>query len=101
MAYVKRTIEIHYESNDLEFESGEKVRAFYAALGRMMFYGMDGAEEDTVAKGCINTQKMNGGTDKTPCEVVLTYKHASHPDQIGFTMGAVLHSHDNAWSFHS
>ena len=100
MPYVKRTVQITFDSDKLVFENTKQVEAFQAALGRMVFYQMTRASEDTTATGGITGK--GGITDKgcSDLEICLTYKRDARPEERGFTMGAV--SRENGeYSFHS
>lgn len=107
MPYVKRTIEIHYNSDKLVYpecntpEKHELAKkqdeAFMKALGYMVFYGMSRAEKDSLVRGGIQV-----GVDMTDVEVCLTYRDADSPaEQQGFTMAAVSRDNGTKYTTHS
>jgi hypothetical protein len=104
MAHVKRTLEIHFDSEKLVFDqskhpqSKEQYEAFLKALGYMLFYGMSGATLDSKVNGGINVGKS--GMDDV--EICLTYRDAdAAPETRGFTMAAVSRDGGVKYTTHS
>lgn len=92
MPYVKRNIEIWYDTDKLKFDTDEKLLAFQAALGRMAFYGMSNDIKDNIARGGIDRDN----------EICLTYfRDAEVADKGGFTIGAVPREDGLRYTFHS
>lgn len=92
MPYIKRTVEVWYDTDQIRFDSDEKLLAFQQALGRMVMYGMPNDEKDSLARGGIDRDK----------EVCLTYfRDAADTTKGGFTMGAVPRDDGLRYSFHS
>ncbi len=99
MAYVKRTIELWYETNHLAFPSVEAEMAFQQALGRMIMYNTGGTEQDTTVVASIVAESVrdNQGNvvGKTISQVVCNYK--SH----NFVMAMVARDGGLRYSYHS
>lgn len=103
MAYINRTIELHFESDRLVFDGAnpqmkEQYEAFLRALGYMVWYGMSRETVDTTAKGGINVGKS--GMDDV--EICCTYRDANAPREArGFTMAAIAREGGTTYSTHS
>jgi hypothetical protein len=104
MAYVKRTLEIHFDSEKLVFDHGkfpqaaQQHEAFLKALGYMVFYGMTNSTKDSHVNGGIQVGKS--GMDDV--EVCLTYRDADAPQGTrGFTMAAVSREDGTKYTHHS
>jgi hypothetical protein len=108
MPFVKRTIEIHFNSEKLVFDGGaarldanrtnEQYEAFLRALGYMVFYGMTTAQVDSIVNGGINV-----GKDMTDVEICLTYRDERTPEggKPNFTMAAVAREDGTKYTTHS
>jgi hypothetical protein len=105
--YVKRTLEIHFDSDKLVFgdsstrlgaqRSNEQYDAFIKALGYMVFYGMTSSMTDSTVNGGINV-----GKDMTDVEICFTYRDADAPaEKQGFTMAAVAREDGTKYTTHS
>jgi hypothetical protein len=106
MAYVKRTIEIHYDSDKLVFNGNTREESALAdkqydalmeALGYMVWYGMSGAICDSKVSGSLTVGK---GMDDV--EVCFNYRDAdAPPEKQGFTMAAVSRENGTKYTTHS
>lgn len=125
--YHQRFFVLHYDEKSLpRFETDEGLQDFYAALGRMMFYGLhrEATEDlvDIVTAGITQNpleitaayhrplparDKWEDGTSKyidsnsEACdELVKKLTHRAREQGRAFVMGAVKHN-DGKFGFHS
>jgi hypothetical protein len=106
MAYVKRTIEIHFDSDKLVFPSHTKEQmqlgdqqydALMSALGYMVWYGMSRSTVDSKVSGSLTVGK---GMDDV--EICFNYRDAdAPPEKQGFTMAAVSRENGTKYTTHS
>ncbi len=99
MAYVKRTIEMWFETKQLAFPSVEAQNAFYQALGQAIMYGTDYRHEDNNMIISINLENIRDEKGniigKKISEIHCHYK------ELMFTMGAVARDGGLRYTFHS
>lgn len=125
--YHQRFFVLHYDEKSLpKFETGAEVQDFYAALGRMMFYGLqrEATEDrvDIVTAGITQnpveitaayhrplpardtwgdgTPKYIDSTSWACDELVKKLTHAAREQGRAFVMAAVKHN-DGEFGFHS
>jgi hypothetical protein len=106
MPFVKRTIEIHFNSDKMLFPantleesklSDQQYNEFIKALGYMVWYGMSNSEKDSDVRGGIQI-----GKDMGDVEICLNYRDADAPSTAqGFTMAAVSRENGTKYTTHS
>lgn len=96
MMPIKRIITLTADSDKLVFDNEQQLAAFEKALGRMIFYGMTRASENSVVNGGIQI-----GKECTDLEICLTYKKADNSEERGFTMSAIARENGKEYTFHS